>query len=189
MKKQIFIGAMLICGMMFIANQASAQVQETPCSVADFDHSTALYGWGTGVSRDQQEARSEANDEAMADLAGNVEELVKKITTRGKIVVKKNEDDDVYKLTVGAIVNKVNKTLTNTKVVCEKKLIENTDKGSRYRFYIVKAYDKVKLEKEVYNDMQEENLLKVGTTFKLFEKEFEDVMAEMNEVDVADPVE
>lgn len=180
MKKVMFIGAMLLCGMMMVGNVAKAQSEEVEikeyCTIDQVQGSEALHGRGIGESRNQQMARSKSRAAALQELGENIQMNLKSLAKAFNASFTVNDDEEYIDVTKNISQRIVNNELTNIKTICEKGVTYTNAKGVKmYKYYQLVEFDKSKIEKEAYNGLKEAGVLKAGYEYDQFQKEFDKI--------------
>lgn len=177
MKKVLFFGSLLLCGMMF-GNVANAQSEEVEikeyCTVDQVQESDAIHGRGIGESRNQQQARNKARAAAIQELGENIQMNLKAFAKNFNSSVTVNDDEEYIDVTKSISQRLVNQDLKNAKTVCEKGVTYTNAKGVKmYKYYQLVEFDKNKVEKAAYDGLKEAGVLKAGYEYSQFQQEFE----------------
>lgn len=167
MKKVFFIGAMLLCGMMFNGNVANAQ-----CDRNQFKEGGNPIGYGVGHSVDEQSATDDAFDAALKEIA-------RKTCSVLQDIVERDGNRELIKggISREQIVNKIQQAstqITEMHVKEIKTLCQNCEEkaNGEYRCTCVLEYDKTKLAEEAYKKLQEMRLISSKKEMKEFRQKF-----------------
>lgn len=180
MKKTLFIGAMLLAGMMFSTNVVNAQqnVQEVKiyCGVKDYpDTKTALHGYGTGDSRTLEGARLRAELSAQKNLVSKIQSLVKRYVDT-KLADFGTEDDGEVSSIVREISSSISEqVISDVSTVCEQPVTYSSSTpngGIIYRCFMTIELDRTVLAKAAYQKLRERRIAAAKETLNDIDKSF-----------------
>lgn len=176
MKKVLFIGAMLLCGMMFSANLANAQNNVTKveryCGAKDYpDTKAALHGYGTGDSKTLEGARLRAELSAQKYLSKRIQSYVESyIKTLGEDIGIDN-DGEVNTLVIEIGKSISQQVISDVSTVCEESVTYTNEAGGMiYRCFMTLELDRTVLAKAAYEKIKQRRILKARETFSDFDK-------------------
>lgn len=167
MKKVFFIGAMLLCGMMFNGNVANAQ-----CDRNQFKEGGNPIGYGVGHSVDEQTATDDAFDAALKEIARKTSSVLQDIVERDKR--DELEKGLISREQISKLTQQASTQITQMNVREIKTLCQNCEEKSNgeYRCTCVLEYDKAKLAEQAYKELQENRLISSKKEMKEFRQKF-----------------
>lgn len=180
MKKKLFIGALLLAGMMFCTNVVNAQqnVQQvkTYCGVKDYpDTKTTLHGYGTGDSRTLEGARLRAELSAQKSLAKKIQSKVEAYVA-SKIGDLGMEDDGEVSSMLKEVSSSISQqVLSDISTVCEENVTYTSSApngGLIYRCFMTIELDRTVLAKAAYQKLREWRIANIKDTFDDVDKSF-----------------
>ena len=180
MKKVLFIGAMLLAGMIFSTNVVNAQqnVQQvkTYCGVKDYpDTKTTLHGYGQGDSKTLEGARLRAELDAQKRLASKIQSLVKRYVESKLNDFGVEEDGEVISMVRQISSSISEQVISDVSTVCEENLTYNSSDpngGIIYRCFMTIELDRTVLAKAAYQKLRERRIAAARETLNDIDKSF-----------------
>jgi len=131
-----------------------------------------------GESMDQMTSKKKALSEARAELAAQIETLVKTVTDNYVKSGEFNNEEELLERYESLTREVVKQKLTGTKTICQKM---TQTKGGNYKTYVAIELAGNELLSALNNRLSNDEMLKIDYNYEKFKKTFEEEMNKMDD--------